>query len=73
MNKPKPKSNDLPKSLHTITAIVRVARLIFDTAAKANDPITKAGAVEEAVAALGYATASDPHGLAAKALAQLSA
>lgn len=63
----------LPKSLHTVTAIVQVARLIFDASAKACDPITKVGAVEEALAALGYAGAADPHGLAAKALKALEA
>ena len=63
----------LPKSLHTVTAIVQVVRLIFDTSAKACNPITKVGAVEEALAALGYAGATDPHGLAAKALKVLEA
>lgn len=63
----------LPKSLHTVTAIVQVARLIFDMGAKANDPVTKLGAVECALVALGYGGASDPHGLAAKALKVLEA
>ncbi len=62
------KTNDLPKSLHTITAIVRVARFLIAQELNAMPD----GAVDRAVAILGYDLAVDPHGLAAKALAQLA-
>lgn len=62
-----PKSTNLPKSLHTITAIVRVARFIM-----AEGRHTAAEAVGDAVNVLGYDNAADPDGLAAKALAQLN-
>jgi hypothetical protein len=62
-----PKSNDLPKSLHTITAIARVARFIH-----AEGRHTKEEAIRDAVEVLGYATAGDPHKLAEKALGTLT-
>jgi transcription termination factor NusB len=57
----------LPKSLHTVTAIVRVARYIM-----AKHPTPANIAVAEAVEVLGYYGASDPHALAAAALKQLT-
>lgn len=58
----------LPKSLHTVTAIVRVARY-----AQMLDEMSDADAVKTALDVLGYAGAPDPHGLAAKALKAMEA
>ena len=65
-----PKSNNLPKSLHTITAIVRVARHRLESGTMPSP--THENAVGEAVIILGYGNAADPDGLAVKAIAQLA-
>jgi hypothetical protein len=57
------KSKTLAKSLHTVTALVKVARLIA-TASK-RDP--KPSDVDAAAVALGYSNASDPYDLRGKA------
>lgn len=59
-------SKPLPKSIHTVSAIVNVARLIM-----ANTTATQAAAVRDALEALGYSPENDPYGLAATALRQL--
>ena len=61
------KSKTLAKSLHTVTAIAAVARLI----ARTNPALTNESAVNAALVVLGYEGASDPYGLAARALASL--
>ena len=62
------KSKTLAKSLHTVTAIAAVARLIARTNPAHS---TNEAAVAAALIVLGYADASDPYGLAARALASL--
>jgi hypothetical protein len=59
------KTKTLAKSLHTVTAIERVARLIQ---CRPGPHTPNAEAVRLAVAALGYEGAADPYGLAGKAL-----
>ena len=67
MNKP------LAKSLHTVTVLVRVAKLhlshrrLMGTAQEAN-----AYAVNQALEALGLADMPDTYGLAAQAIKQLN-
>lgn len=60
----------LPKSLHTVTAIVAVARYYRAS----NDGITHEYAVFAAIAILGYSVEKDqdPYGLADKAIAILN-
>lgn len=53
----------LPKSLHTVTAIVQVAKYALML-----DEMSEEEAVQNAISVLGYCGAPDPHGLAAKAL-----
>lgn len=60
------KSATLAKSLHTVSAIVAVARLMQRVF-----PVP-ADAVREALAVLGYDGAADPYGLAARAVATLA-
>lgn len=57
----------IPKSLHTVTVLVAVARL--DMAARNSDAHS---AVHEALHVLGYANSPDIYGLAAKARAILA-
>lgn len=61
-------SKALPKSLHTVTAIVQVAKYALML-----DEMSNADAVQNAISVLGYAGATDPHGLVAKALKVLEA
>lgn len=65
------KSATLAKSLHTVSALVAVARLV--QASNHSSPHYQAPevAVQCALAALGYAGAADPYGLAQRAVAQL--
>lgn len=63
------KSQTLAKSLHTVSVLVNVARLRMQLA----PTMTAAYAVESALCDLGYHGAADPYGLAAKAVAVLSA
>ena len=65
------KSATLAKSLHTVSVLVNVARLAGAATGNTQkrDP---AACVRCALIALGYDGAADPHGLAAKAVAQLS-
>lgn len=65
------KSATLAKSLHTVSALVAVARLYQDMAAAQGATMAPAYAVESALTALGYMGAADPHGLAARAVAIL--
>jgi hypothetical protein len=69
MNATEPKA--LPKSLHTVTAIVQVARHRLESGTMPSP--TNANAIHEAMDILGYGFAPDPHGLAAKALKVLGA
>lgn len=59
-------TKSLAKSLHTVTVLVRLARMIRETR-----PCSNGAAVAEALRVLGYDGADDPYGLAAVALAQL--
>lgn len=61
------KSKTLAKSLHTVTAIVQVARLLKSV----HVTYDNAEAVACALIVLGYEGASDPYDLAARALASL--
>jgi len=63
-------SKPIPKSLHTVTAIVQVARYYRAT----NSGITHEYAVFAAIAILGYSVEKDqdPYGLASKATAILN-
>lgn len=65
------KSATLAKSLHTVSALVAVARL---APAPATIPAAQMAQyrVGFALHTLGYAGAADPHGLAARAVAILS-
>lgn len=61
-------SKPLPKSLHTVTVLVRVATLLRD----AKLPIlTAQQAVNAALDILGYDHEADPYGLAAAAAKQM--
>lgn len=54
----------LPKSLHTVTTLVSVARIFFDSdTARGLQPASATLYVARACAALGYAGIADPHGL----------
>jgi hypothetical protein len=59
----------IPKSLHTITVIVRLARFCKGVTVFGDDLNRRA--VAYAMDLLGYKDAPDPYGLAAAALAQL--
>ena len=58
----------IPKSLHTVRIITIVAQDIFDNA---SGDTTAAECVRDALEMFGYRLAPDPHGLAAKAEAQI--
>lgn len=62
------KSATLAKSLHTVSALVAVARLIQS---QGSAPMPNGDAVALALCALGYDGAADPYGLAARAAAIL--
>lgn len=64
------KTRTLAKSLHTITALIAVARLIAAAAGNKKNP---ADYVSDAAIALGYGSAADPYGLRAKAREILAA
>lgn len=57
----------IPKSLHTVTVLVTVAKLI-----QASTPYSNAGAVNAALVLLGYDPATDTYELATKATKQLN-
>ena len=63
----------IPKSLHTVTALVNVAT--YMRASASNEPAALSEAathwVERAAQTLGYRGADDPHGLRAKAIAAM--
>lgn len=63
------KSKTLAKSLHTVSALVSVARLLLQQ----NPTLGHFHAVQGALCALGYPidAAADPYGLAARAVAVL--
>lgn len=63
----------LPKSLHTVTVLVNVARYVLKHGPCHADK-SRAEAVEDALILLGYDTdpAADPYGLAARAVAELA-
>jgi hypothetical protein len=58
--------NTIPKSLHTVTVLVAVARLHLSLAMP-TDPLAITYAVNKALETLGYADAPDAHQLADKA------
>lgn len=58
----------LPKSLHTVTVIVRVARLLQRERNETRD-----SAVVSAFEALGYSVDADPYDLRGQALRQMGA
>lgn len=58
---------NLPKSLHTVTVLVRMARVIHGHTLGAEK------AVDNVLEALGYTDAADSYGLRAAAIAQLKA
>ena len=68
-------SKTIAKSLHTVSVLVNVAKHLQDTVpGYGTDPhFAAAAAVDGALRVLGYADASDPYGLAAKAVAVLEA
>lgn len=63
-----PTTGTIPKSLHTVTVLVRLARLL----ARLHPHATHEGLVGLAVIELGYVAAADTHGLAAAALKVMS-
>lgn len=65
----KNRKHQIPKSLHTITAIANVARFIKTVHTHADD----AAAIRSAVIVLGYIDTPDTYELAAKALKALNA
>ena len=75
------KTKTLAKSLHTITALVGIARHVLNTETTIRDldvndymhlePVTPAGAIAQALEILGYTGAADPYDLAGKALKAL--
>lgn len=65
-------SKPLPKSLHTVTVIVRVSRLLQGCGYPSGE-FTDEERVGMALGALGYDPENDPYGLAAAALKQLGA
>jgi hypothetical protein len=65
-------SKPLAKSLHTLTALVGVARHIQGKASADDARSEPAGAVGAALEILGYhADVADPHGIVSKAIAAL--
>ena len=70
MNATTKAARDLPKSLHTITAIINVAAHLRETSPFPGVGIQEA--VNGALSILGYTNSPDPHGLAAKAVALMS-
>jgi hypothetical protein len=62
-------SKPLPKSLHTVTVIVRVAKALRPLHPHA----TAEGLAGIALLALGYVLTDDPYGLERAAIAQLQA
>ena len=67
------KSATLAKSLHTVSALVAVARHYAEsTQLRTGASVDAAGAVAAALCILGYEGAADPYGLAARAVAILS-
>lgn len=64
-----PESLHIPKSLHTVTVIARVAADLRDSGRIGRE---FTDAVAAAIAILGYADASDTYGLADKARAVLA-
>lgn len=58
----------LPKSLHTVTVLVRVATLLRGAKFP---PLTAPEAVDAALDILGYDPENDPYGLAAAAAKQM--
>ena len=62
-------SKPLPKSLHTVTVLVNVARLVADTA---RNPMSYEEAISDALMALGYADCTDTHNLVGAALKAMS-
>ena len=68
------KSKSLAKSLHTVSAVVAVAKLHLQNGLSyTSAPLCHQAAVRAALRTLGYADASDPYGLAARAVAILEA
>lgn len=60
----KPENSMLPKSLHTVTTLVAVARIYFDgDTARGVQPASAEAYIARAASALGYAANRDPHGL----------
>lgn len=59
----------LPKSLHTVTVLVNVARIMLGT----DQADTREQAINIALRSLGYGDAEDPYGLREKALKQMGA
>jgi hypothetical protein len=64
----------LAKSLHTVTVLVNVARhhMAVVRHMYPDGACPPSAAVQTALILLGYSDASDPYGLAARAVAQLS-
>lgn len=62
-------SNNLPKSLHTVTVLVRMVRLL--RAFPANTNASNAALVNVALRELGYSDTPDSYGLAIAAVRQL--
>jgi hypothetical protein len=62
----------LPKSLHTVTVLVRVA-VMLKGAGFSPTNYTHAERMDEALRILGYSRANDPYDLAGQALKQLEA
>lgn len=60
------KTKTLAKSLHTVTALARVAEYIKKTTTGVE--LSNKGAIARALDLLGYADAADPYDLAGKAL-----
>lgn len=62
----------IPKSLHTVTAVVRVAKHFHDRDRESGEVVSTGYYVVVALELLGYEPGSyDPHGLYAKSLAAL--
>jgi len=59
----------LPKSLHTVTVLVNVARELIES----GRAIGTSAAIRRASDVLGYSGATDPHDLLDKAMRQLGA
>lgn len=67
------KSKTLAKSLHTVSALVEVAKLVQASNYDISSYQDPAIAVRCALIALGYGGASNPYGLAQRAVAILTA